>query len=587
MKKRFFSVFLISVFLLSFFSVGIFAATPRTTVLDTSEMGTVANAAEGWAWDKSTNTLTLSGIDFQIPSTEKKAIILSENTTVFLAEGTVNNISFTSLENDYRNCVGISYLKNSDSETTAVLKGKGTLKIANAAEGIYSKNTNFSMEDSTLVISNCVNYGIHTKNFICKNGNLTISDSKNGIFCNYEYSADITDSTVKMDHIDVLTLVEIASFNMSKSTLSVDHATDFSSPSVTFKQCNVSLTNMITGFLCKKLSFIDSEFYIEAVGTENNANNGDLELIGVGIGTFGATTPLLTIISSKGTVKGSNAAIYSEFGSDDAFGSSIQTNTDKIINLWGNKILKGGEIVEKNDYKGLTSGQILCTIGTANGTYGYHKRGETDETSFGFPEGDYSKEVVFGLPFDDVAYADWFYRAVAESYGYQLFNGTTETTFSPNVPMSRGMVVAVLYRMAKSPTTEGLTTPFTDVASDQYYGNAVAWAYKNGIVKGITPTSFEPDTNITREQFATYLFRYATYKNADMTPRDDLAGFSDKNNVSPWAVDAMSWCVNKGYISGVTTTTLEPQGYALRNQAATILVRFLDDLSSPTTATEL
>ena len=108
-----------------------------------------------------------------------------------------------------------------------------------------------------------------------------------------------------------------------------------------------------------------------------------------------------------------------------------------------------------------------------------------------------------------------------------------------------------------------------------YYEKAVHWAAENGIVKGITTDCFQPDAPVTREQFATFLYRYAEYKGLDVSARADLSGYTDATSVGEYAVDAVSWAVANGLIKGVTDTTLSPNTTATRAQAATILVRYL------------
>lgn len=159
-----------------------------------------------------------------------------------------------------------------------------------------------------------------------------------------------------------------------------------------------------------------------------------------------------------------------------------------------------------------------------------------------------------------------------------LFQGTSATTFSPDAYMTRAMLVTVLYRMEGSP--EGFeTTPFADVSEDSYYVSAVAWAAENGIVKGVSETSFAPDNVVTREQLATILFRYSSYKSGANVETDCfvLDGYGDSPKVSDFAREAMAWAVNCGLIRGDTTTgdlLLNPTSCATRAQVAVILMRY-------------
>ncbi len=188
----------------------------------------------------------------------------------------------------------------------------------------------------------------------------------------------------------------------------------------------------------------------------------------------------------------------------------------------------------------------------------------------------------YGMPsmfFEDVKTSDWFYHDVEFVYYDRLMNGTSTTRFSPNNPTTRGMIVTILYRMEGSPAvTEDC--PFTDVKAGSYYEDPITWAAANGIVNGMGNGIFAPDKNITREQFAAIFFRYSQYKG--WYDEDDCVmtgGFADQNKVSSWAEEAVSWAIGVGLINGVNKADglyLNPQGNAIRCQAAAIIHRFCD-----------
>lgn len=178
------------------------------------------------------------------------------------------------------------------------------------------------------------------------------------------------------------------------------------------------------------------------------------------------------------------------------------------------------------------------------------------------------------LPFSDVKSDDWFYDAVQFVYNSNLMTGTSDDTFSPNITVTRGMIVTVLHRMEGSPLAG--SCDFEDVDSSSYYAEAVSWASDENIVNGFTDSKFGPDEPITREQTATILYRYANYKDCDLTTNGDLSFFSDSGQVSSYAIDAMRWAVGVGLLSGVSNSMLEPDGNATRAQAATILMRFCE-----------
>lgn len=206
--------------------------------------------------------------------------------------------------------------------------------------------------------------------------------------------------------------------------------------------------------------------------------------------------------------------------------------------------------------------------------------------TFEMPKGDVEIEVSFAAisdetlkaNFTDVAADAWYADAVQYVYENGLMSGTSETTFSPDLTTTRGMIVTILYRMENEPAVTG-TTAFTDVAADQYYANAVAWAAQNGIVAGIDAITFAPDKAITREQMAAILYRYAQFKGYDVSAKADLSIYTDAASVGAYAVDAMAWANGAGLITGTSTTTLSPAGNATRAQVAAILMRFCENIA--------
>lgn len=181
------------------------------------------------------------------------------------------------------------------------------------------------------------------------------------------------------------------------------------------------------------------------------------------------------------------------------------------------------------------------------------------------------------LPFEDVKAGDWCFNDVLYCYENGLMKGVTETTFAPNATMTRGMVATVLYRMAGSPDVSGMSHPFKDLAAGRYCTDAVIWAYNTGIIQGYSNNTFKPDQLITREQLATMLYRYACefgYANPAEKNSMALLQFIDRGSVSAFAKPAMRWAVANGIMNGKTVVTLVPQGDATRAQCATMLARF-------------
>lgn len=181
--------------------------------------------------------------------------------------------------------------------------------------------------------------------------------------------------------------------------------------------------------------------------------------------------------------------------------------------------------------------------------------------------------ISSGLPFVDVNSGAWYYDAVSFVYNKGIMNGVTSTTFEPNSTLTRGMVVTMLWRLAGEPYVSGGS--FSDVASGRYYSTAVAWAAKNGIVDGYSSTVFGVNDPVTREQFATILYRYAKYMGYSATG-SSLTGYYDANSVSSWARDAMGWAVKNGIITGSGNSRLNPTGTASRAEVAQMFMSFYE-----------
>lgn len=182
--------------------------------------------------------------------------------------------------------------------------------------------------------------------------------------------------------------------------------------------------------------------------------------------------------------------------------------------------------------------------------------------------------VSFGA-YSDVDSAQWFYQDVCYVTDKELMKGMSDGGFSPYLTMTRAMIITVLYRMAGEPAVSG-SCPFSDVPRGIYYENAVIWASENGITSGVTPTRFEPDQTVIREQIAAFLYRYTGYMGGNTGSRTGLSGFKDASEVSAYAREAMEWAVATGIIQGVTADTINPNGYAQRAQVAAMIHRYCE-----------
>lgn len=182
------------------------------------------------------------------------------------------------------------------------------------------------------------------------------------------------------------------------------------------------------------------------------------------------------------------------------------------------------------------------------------------------------------ISFKDVKESDWFYEAVSYAVENGLMSGMSEDIFAPNTPLTREMLAVVLYNVEGQPEGTEANT-FTDVKGDMWYTDAILWANENGIVAGYDNGAYGVGDLITREQFATILYRYAQFKGYDTTQGGmAVREFSDYENISDYARPAMAWAVNAGIMGGMDDGTLMPQGKATRAEAATMLMNFCENI---------
>ena len=181
--------------------------------------------------------------------------------------------------------------------------------------------------------------------------------------------------------------------------------------------------------------------------------------------------------------------------------------------------------------------------------------------------------------FADVDENDWFYESVQYAVDNGLMYGTGSDLFSPNDPTTRAMIVTILHRTEGEPDVEG-EPPFSDTIARSWYIYGVMWANDNGIVKGYPDGTFKPDAEITREQFATILYRYAQYKGYDVSVGEDtnILSYNDADKISAYAMPALQWACGAGLMNGDDKGNLLPQESATRAQAAALFQRFLENV---------
>jgi hypothetical protein len=225
--------------------------------------------------------------------------------------------------------------------------------------------------------------------------------------------------------------------------------------------------------------------------------------------------------------------------------------------------------------KGYQTGTVTVTTSDGetvevtenNGTY-----------TFTMPKDEVTVSVTFdkkAIPFTDVKEGSWYYDSVDYVYLNDMMVGTSDSLFSPDMSLTRGMLVTILWRLEGSPAAGPDAIEFSDVDSSQWYADAVAWASSEGIVAGYDNGQFGPEDDITREQLATIMYRYASFKGYDTSARS-VTTFSDNDQISSYAVESMSWANATGLLQGMGDNQISPQTGATRGQVAAVITRFCE-----------
>jgi hypothetical protein len=270
-------------------------------------------------------------------------------------------------------------------------------------------------------------------------------------------------------------------------------------------------------------------------------------------------------------------------------GSTVTTPEDQphVTNPDGSTTLPGGGTVKTGDGGStitLPGGSVIdgdgkITVGSGGGSI-THDNGHSfdiqedtviildEDTPLGY-------YALADNPFADVKESDWFFDNMMFAYTHGLFAGTSDTTFSPNTSMTRGMIVTVLYRLAGEPAVSG-TNPFSDVKDGTLYTDAVAWAAANGIVSGIGGGKYAPDAPITRQDLAVILMRYANFAGVKLPVTREYVSFLDDADIANYAKEAIEAFFKAGIINGKPGNEVDPTGTATRAEVAAMLHRFLE-----------
>lgn len=319
------------------------------------------------------------------------------------------------------------------------------------------------------------------------------------------------------------------------------------------------LTYRYTGSASRTVTLTSSK--IVTVDEDSKTTEGDT-----------SSEPFTVTISRAGTTpsEGGNTSGGGAGGGGGVSGgttvSADQTAADaviKLINAIGTVSENSGSAISaaRSGYDALTDTQKKLVTN-------YNKLTQAEQVFSSLPS------VGDKLPFTDMN-GHWAYDAVSYAYKNSLMNGVNASRFAPDSTLNRAMMVTMLYRMTGSPAVSG-NSVFSDVPSGKWYSDAVQWASVNGVVNGVGKDRFAPDTQITREQMASMMMRYAQFKQYSTCKSADLSAFKDAGSISSWALESMKWANAAGLINGRTASTIAPQDTATRAEAATILMRFCE-----------
>lgn len=268
------------------------------------------------------------------------------------------------------------------------------------------------------------------------------------------------------------------------------------------------------------------------------------------------------------------AITFTYTGSADA---TVTLNNLKVIRLTGAEVDGLPGITEQTFINDDWSRTLNVSRGTVITPGGGSTSGGGSQDNGSPDDGDQGVLGATTIDFIDVHEGDWYYNAVQYVAAANLISGTTPTTYEPNTLLTRGMFATILYRLAGSPAVTG-ENPFTDVESGQWYTNAVLWAAKTGIVSGNTSSTYAPNDELTREQLVTMMYRYASFKGYNVTAGQDeeFRIMTDTNAISPYAEVAFKWAFASDIIHGTTPTTLSPLKAATRAEGAKMMMDFME-----------
>lgn len=584
MKKKVFGMFLILAACMALFCITASAATVKVGDSETMEnnpavkMGTVA-------WDPATQTLTLTnariettgfGIELDYTNGGEVITVKLEGTNTLTVNG-----------NQEGSAIGIDaeYSVTAGDSPTIKFTGGGSLQIklqekeqpVTDATGIVTNCVHLNIEDVTLDVECCdaQNYsiGLSLSGVTGGGSDLTIGEkalvqiktgaAENSRAISYRDNVTITPPILvpangKMESGNLLD----GEGNVAKEALIGSGLTP-----ITVKAPE-GVTYTTRRVLLGGYGKPGTKPWIEAQGTSPTGYQLEFKFTGSESGMGGREPGTVNADFTVGTEPitveiffqpiAYEIDFYNNDGTEEY--TSVQTAYDKDVYI--------------ADHWGLVPGKYITGYNTmADGTGESYQLRTTVKNLTAEKMGVVKLYAQWAdLPFRDVTKTDWFLKEVSYAYQRGMIVGTELDQFSPEMELSRSMVVQILYRLEGEPQVTA-DNPFEDVAADYYALKAITWAAENDIVTGYGDNLFGPEDDVTREQLAAILYRYADYAGLDVTAAGDLTKFPDGNKIEPYALEPMKWAVGKGIIQGHDTGLLAPQDGATRAEASAMLYR--------------
>ena len=472
---------------------------------------------------------------------------------------------------------------------TITISGSGSLSVTDSA---YNSETSANTLNSVITLSSTnssFTYSVDSSTYVIRGSAFRVvpSDSTN-------YIVDWSDTTARLTYIGGGSSVSGGSSSSSSSgSTTVTATTSVSGDTATVSVSSSAVTSAATAAesSADKTVTIDASkagadvttvtVQASVLETVSDASGvsltiempaGDVTLSGAALAAVVAeagTNVSLTLETGAGTE--SLAAAQKESLTGIATGATITASLEsngKAITSFG-----GGRVTLSVPFTSPAANRPANKFGVY---YAAPNGGLTRQpTSYAggkltFSTTHFSDYVAVFEPFADVTADLWYAQYALYASDHGIMNGT-DKGFEGNVNLTRAMMVTTLYRIKGA--SAGSAAAFSDVASGQWFTDAVNWAAANGVASGVGDGKFAPNADMTREQMAQFLYNYAKANGKDVSKTGNVSQFADASSVSGWAKEAMAWAVGEGYINGMDGK-LNPQGTATRAQVTTVLTRF-------------